>query len=422
MGPRRRVRQQSCLREVHLNKSGVGACSRARPVLRLPGRDVAVGPIDLLVLQSTPFCNINCRYCYLPDRANRHRLAPETLKRLFERIVEAPWLIGDELRLSWHAGEPLTLPCGYYSDAFAEIDTAVGDSSTVSHSFQTNGTLINREWVEFIRHHRVRIGLSLDGPAFLHDENRRTRTGGGTHAKVMRGASLLAEAQILFSVIAVVTRQTLAHADDFYDFFRDHGISRVALNVEEVELFHDRSSLGRETAQQYQRFLERLFQRSLEEGQVDFRELAVVRNAVAAGAQDGRRSGQLIRPFATTTCDHAGNIFTFSPELAGASSIAYGDFIVGNVHRQGFDEMLSSPAMMLMLRDIHSGIDRCAASCGHFSLCLGGTPGNKFFENGSFDSTETAYCLHSRQGVANAALAVLERAVFGQSANAPQAR
>jgi len=76
---------------------------------------------------------------------------------------------------------------------------------------------------------------------------------------------------------------------------------------------------------------------------------------------------------------------------------------------------------MQMLKDIHAGIDRCAASCGHFSLCRGGTPGNKFFENGSFDSTETAYCLHSRQAVADAALAVLERVVFGQPAPDRQA-
>lgn len=374
------------------------------------------GPIDLLVLQATPFCNIDCRYCYLPERLNKHRLSQETLRRLCERLVASPWLLSQELRISWHAGEPLVLPRAYYENAFAVIAGEVGDRVAVSHSFQTNGTLIDEDWIDFMRRHQVRIGLSLDGPPFLHDANRRTRSGKGTHARVMRGASLLAEARIPFNVIAVVTRQTLSNADAFYDFFRDSAISRVALNVEEIELGHPRSTLGLETACQYRLFLQRLFQRSLTEGEVSFRELAGVRSRIASAPQSGPRSGQLLRPFATTTCDYSGNIFTFSPELAGARSDAYADFVVGNVHRQGFEQMLASPAMARMLRDIHAGIDRCAASCDYFSLCQGGTPGNKFFENGSFDSTQTTYCLHSRQAVADAALAELERLAFGQPA------
>ena len=27
----------------------------------------AVGPLELLVVQPTPFCNLDCSYCYLPD-------------------------------------------------------------------------------------------------------------------------------------------------------------------------------------------------------------------------------------------------------------------------------------------------------------------------------------------------------------------
>jgi len=27
--------------------------------------------LQLLVIQPTPFCNIDCRYCYLPDRSNK---------------------------------------------------------------------------------------------------------------------------------------------------------------------------------------------------------------------------------------------------------------------------------------------------------------------------------------------------------------
>ena len=31
--------------------------------------------IDLFILQPTPFCNLDCDYCYLPDRGNRARIS-----------------------------------------------------------------------------------------------------------------------------------------------------------------------------------------------------------------------------------------------------------------------------------------------------------------------------------------------------------
>jgi uncharacterized protein len=34
----------------------------------------------------------------------------------------------------------------------------------------------------------------------------------------------------------------------------------------------------------------------------------------------------------------------------------------------------------------------CSAACEYFSVCGGGAPVNKLFENGSFTSTTTSYC------------------------------
>ena len=40
----------------------------------------AYGPVRLLVVQPTPYCNLDCDYCYLPDRADRTRLSLELLE------------------------------------------------------------------------------------------------------------------------------------------------------------------------------------------------------------------------------------------------------------------------------------------------------------------------------------------------------
>ena len=42
--------------------------------------------------------------------------------------------------------------------------------------------------------------------------------------------------------------------------------------------------------------------------------------------------------------------------------------------------------------DIQQGVAACRAECGYFSVCGGGAPVNKLFENGSFTGTRTSYC------------------------------
>ena len=78
--------------------------------------------VDLLVIQPTPFCNINCSYCYLPNRSDSHRIATVTVEKIIDRLLEDD-LLGDRLSVAWHAGEPLVLPPSFYQpllDLFAE--------------------------------------------------------------------------------------------------------------------------------------------------------------------------------------------------------------------------------------------------------------------------------------------------------------
>ena len=69
------------------------------------------GPLELLVLQPTPFCNINCSYCYLPDRQSTKRMSPETLRQVFDWVFSSG-LVREPFSLLWHAGEPLVIGAG----------------------------------------------------------------------------------------------------------------------------------------------------------------------------------------------------------------------------------------------------------------------------------------------------------------------
>src|SRR6266849_5912682 len=131
--------------------------------------------IQLLVIQPTRFCNIDCRYCYLPDRANKSVVAEATLANLFSQVFASGW-VRDGLSVVWHAGEQMVLPIGFYRDAFQMVDRLKPAALSVMHSFQTNGTLINKAWCEFFAEEQVNLGVSIDGPRRLHDRNRVTRS------------------------------------------------------------------------------------------------------------------------------------------------------------------------------------------------------------------------------------------------------
>jgi uncharacterized protein len=166
------------------------------------------GRLELLLLQPTPFCNIACDYCYLPHRAARGRMSLVTLRDAL-RLVRRLGILGERLEVVWHGGEPLTVPIEHYEQAIRLIRAELPAGLEVAIGLQTNGMLLDERWCGLIRRERLQVGLSLDGPAWLHDARRRTRGGAGTHAKVMAGVRLLQEHGIGFRVIAVLTRDSL---------------------------------------------------------------------------------------------------------------------------------------------------------------------------------------------------------------------
>src|SRR5206468_12167212 len=45
-----------------------------------------------------------------------------------------------------------------------------------------------------------------------------------------------------------------------------------------------------------------------------------------------------------------------------------------------------------LYRDIRAGTHACQTGCDYYSVCGGGSPVNKLFENGSFIGTTTSFC------------------------------
>jgi uncharacterized protein len=364
-------------------------------------------------MQPTPFCNLDCTYCYLPGRDDKRRLDISTVEATLRNILDSG-LLGPELTVIWHAGEPLVVPPRFYAEAFERIATLVGDRTAVSHSIQTNGTLIDDAWCDLFRTWSVRVGISLDGPAPLHDRHRKTRSGRGTHRNVMRGVRRMIQAGLPFYVIAVVTADALDEPDAILDFFQESGIRDIALNVEEQEGINPCSSLAG-AEDRVSAFYRRVFERvATSDGRLRVREFDQARDAILRGLPGfkiGEKryvSNEQFRPLEITTVDCEGNFSTFSPELLGQTHQRFDGFALGNVHRDRLIDVLGTPRFRELFGAILAGVEQCARDCPYYLLCGGGAPANKLFENGRFDSTETAFCRNAIQRPLDVALEVLE--------------
>jgi uncharacterized protein len=352
-----------------------------------------VGPLELLVVQPTPFCNLDCSYCYLPNRADTRRMAHATLDCALQWVAESG-LVGEPFSLLWHAGEPLAVPVEWYEEA-AELIRLRGADWQVVQSFQTNATLIDARWCDYFRRHEIDVGVSVDGPAFLHDRHRRTRGGKGTLDRVLKGIRTLHEQGISFKVITVLTAESLDYPDELFDFYREHGIRSVGFNPEEVEGPHAASSLQEEGAvPRFRRFLARFLELAMAaDPPLEVREFELSAAALLHARRAGpARRTQENRPFGIVNVDCEGNFGTYSPELLGIESPRHGPFALGNVATDPLEAVLASPRFARMEAEIAAGVRMCRESCRYFPFCGGGPPGNKHFENGSFASTETLFC------------------------------
>ena len=120
--------------------------------------EIAVYPVRLLVLQGTPFCNLNCSYCYLPDRRDKRRMSAATLEATLGNLL-ASGIVQSELLVNWHAGEPMSLGPRFYNDMIPRFESLTLAGITVTHSLQTNATLVTPEFCEIFQ--RFQNGIDV---------------------------------------------------------------------------------------------------------------------------------------------------------------------------------------------------------------------------------------------------------------------
>ena len=129
---------------------------------------------------------------------------------------------GPEIHFAWQGGEPTLLGVDFFRKA-ARLQKKHAAGKTIFNAIQTNGTLLDDEWCEFLAANKFLVGLSIDGPAELHDKYRVDKRQQPTFATVMRGLELLKKHNVEFNTLTVVNRANSQQPLKVYHFLKSIG-------------------------------------------------------------------------------------------------------------------------------------------------------------------------------------------------------
>lgn len=185
-----------------------------------------VASFNVLAKATGPICNLDCKYCFylekeklFPD-TNSWAMPDDVLERFIRDYIEQQQ--ADTVAFIWQGGEPTLLGVDYFRKVVA-LQKKYANGKHIDNGFQTNAVLLNDEWAEFFVENRFLVGVSIDGPAELHDCYRVNKGGKPTFDKVMQGIRVLQKHKVDFNTLTVVHSKNGSHPLEVYHFLKEIG-------------------------------------------------------------------------------------------------------------------------------------------------------------------------------------------------------
>jgi uncharacterized protein len=169
-------------------------------------------------------CNLDCTYCYFLSKDTLYpddsmRMSDDVLEHYIGQLLESQ--TGPQVTVAWQGGEPTLMGLDFFRRAMDLVARHRRPSQVVEHTIQTNGTLLDDEWCDFLADHGFLVGLSLDGPRARHDAYRVWKNGRGSFDDVMRAWGLLRAHEVDVNILCSLHAANVDHPLDVYRFFRD---------------------------------------------------------------------------------------------------------------------------------------------------------------------------------------------------------
>jgi len=324
-----------------------------------------------------PICNLDCRYCYYLEKADLYpevrsfRMSHALLEEYIVQHVEAA--TGEVIRFSWHGGEPTLLGLDYFRTIASLQRRHRPPGKRITNGLVTNGILVDEGWCRFLAAEGYAVGISLDGPAELHDRYRVTKGRKPTHKQVVRAFRLLRQHRVPCDVLCVVHAANARYPGEVYRFFKDIGATYVGF-LPLVERRGDPpSGVGDATvpADALGSFLCTVFDEWVRN---DIGRIMIQNFDEAARPLRGLDHSLCVY---RETCGDV-PVLEHNGDLFSCDHFVDGKHLLGNIQRSRLGELLRDAKLLRFGREKRDLLPRYCRECAVLPMCNGGCPKDRF--------------------------------------------
>jgi len=335
----------------------------------------------------TDRCNLNCPYCYIPEKMRRHgRNMPsfkmlralKILKSYFRQTLPK----NIKPQIIFHGAEPML-----NKETVLEVIRRFADD--FQFGIQTNGTLLDAETIDFLVSKNISIGMSLDGHTeVVAGRLRKTWDGRGVFSEVVSAIRQL-RGYTNYSVICTVTKENMPHLADIIEFLHEEKVPVCMLNPLRCTSPASRPHKPKDSrfAAHYLKALDRSFELYKKTG----RRIVIANFAnvlVGILAPSARRLMCDISPCGGGRCFFA--VSARGDAFACSEFIGLSRFKGGNIFKDKIKTILESKAFKLVTGRKVENIHPCA-QCAIRHFCGSPCPAEAHQMNGSMEKIG-AFC------------------------------
>lgn len=335
--------------------------------------------LNKLLIHPVDFdCNMACGYCYngsfgKPVTESKRTISSDLLFKIFDEVGD--YLESDKLMVIWHGGEPLLAGKVFFKRAMEIQLEAARGRFTFRNCVQTNGTLVDDEWINLFYEYKIAPSVSIDGPSILHNQVRTFLNNAGTYDKAINAYKMF-NTKMRTGLLIVISKINVGQPEIMWQWILDQGIKSLDfLPCLEPEKYQNGCLKYTVTEKEITDFSIKIFNLWFQHADPTIK-IRTFKDGIK-GQLGGKvnvcswKGGCLSH----ISLDPAGNIFPCGRYHC------YPETSFGNLNLNSFAEIMDGEKTCNIHRQIADGQKECS-ECRWYPICNSGCPFLKYAING----------------------------------------
>ncbi len=325
-------------------------------------------------------CNLACSYCYYldnqhtPQVGKSNKMSDDLLESYIFQHIQAS--TDPDIFFSWHGGEPTLAGIEFYERVLNYQEKHQKKGNRIVNGIQTNGTLLNEDWCQFLKKNNFVVGISIDGPERFHSLNRFSKNNQSCFEAVMQGYQLLKQHDIPCEILCVVNSTNVKNPIEVYRFFKQLKAENITfLPLVEKHISKEKIVSNRSVpTKAFGVFLCTIFD------EWKARDIGTIKV-------------QIFEEALRTAFDMAHTLCIFKKTCGGVPVLEKnGDFyscdhfvnaenLVGNIRTTSLTQLLESPSQQAFGQIKHNSLPEYCRKCEVIAMCNGACPKDRFLNS-----------------------------------------